>query len=52
MRIITLHLDGDLIKQCKALAKKQKITLNEFITKALTEYINQEKAKKCQIDLT
>ena len=48
--LITLHLDHELIKQCKSLAKKQNLTLNEFIVKVLTEYINEQKAKKCQTD--
>jgi predicted transcriptional regulator len=52
MAVITLYLQDDLIRQCKKLAKKQKITLNEFIVKALTEFINEQKAKKCQTDST
>jgi predicted HicB family RNase H-like nuclease len=41
MKTITIYLDEKLIEQCKRLAKKQKITLNEFITQALTEFIKQ-----------
>jgi predicted transcriptional regulator len=52
MTIITLYLQDDLIEQCKKLAKKQKITLNEFIVKAITEFINEQEAKKCQTDST
>lgn len=52
MAIITLYLQDDLIEQCKKLAKKQKITLNEFIVKAITEFINEQEAKKCQTDST
>jgi predicted HicB family RNase H-like nuclease len=43
--IITLRLDSKLLEQCKRLAKKQKITLNEFIIQALTEFIKQQKAE-------
>lgn len=50
MAVITLHLDEQILNQCKKLAKKQKITLNEFIVKALTEFINEQEAKKCQTD--
>ena len=52
MAVITLHLDKEILEQCKNLAKKQKITLNEFIVKALTEFINEQRAKKCQTDST
>lgn len=52
MAIITLYIDNELIKQCKKQAKKQKVTLNEFIVQALTEFINEQKAKKCQTDST
>ena len=50
MTIITLYLQNDLIRQCKKLAKKRKITLNQFIVEALTEYITEQEAKKCQTD--
>jgi predicted HicB family RNase H-like nuclease len=43
--MITLYLDPELIAECKKLAKKQNITLNEFIVNALTEFLNQQKAK-------
>ena len=43
--IVTLYLDTELIAKCKRLAKRQKITLNEFIVNALTEYFNTQKAK-------
>lgn len=43
--IVTLYLDTELIARCKKQAKKQKITLNEFIVTALTEYFNTQKAK-------
>lgn len=52
MAVITLHLDEQILNQCKTLAKKQKITLNEFIVKALKEFINEQEAKKCQTDST
>ena len=52
MTVITLHLDEQILNQCKTLAKKQKITLNEFIVKALKEFINEQEAKKCQTDST
>jgi hypothetical protein len=52
MAIITLYLQNDLIEQCKKLAKKRKITLNELIVELLTEFINEQKAKKCQTDST
>jgi hypothetical protein len=45
MKTITIYLDKKLIEQCKHLAKKQKITLNQFIVEALTELINKQKAK-------
>jgi predicted HicB family RNase H-like nuclease len=43
--IVTLYLDDELIAECKKLAKKQNITLNEFIVTALTEFFNTQKAK-------
>jgi hypothetical protein len=45
MKIVTIYLDKKLIEQCKRLAKKQKITLNEFIVEALTEFIKEQEAK-------
>jgi predicted transcriptional regulator len=45
MKTITIYLDEKLIEQCKHLAKKRKITLNEFIVEALTEFINKQKAE-------
>jgi len=45
MKIVTIYLDEKLIEQCKQLAKKQKITLNEFIVEALTQFIKEQEAK-------
>ena len=45
MKIVTIYLDKNLIEQCKQLAKKRKITLNEFIVEALTEFIKEQEAK-------
>ena len=43
--ILTLYLDDELIDKCKKLAKKQKITLNQFIVNALIEFLKEQKAK-------
>jgi predicted transcriptional regulator len=51
MKTVTIHLDKNLLEQCKHLAKKQKITLNQLIVQALTQVINEKKVKKCQTDL-
>jgi predicted transcriptional regulator len=45
MKIVTIYLDKNLIEQCKQLAKKRKITLNEFIVEALTEFIKEQEVK-------
>lgn len=45
MKIVTIHLDNKLIEQCKRLAKKQKITLNQFIVEALKEFIKEQETK-------
>jgi predicted transcriptional regulator len=45
MKIVTIYLDKSLIEQCKQLAKKRKITLNEFIVEALTEFIKEQETK-------
>ena len=45
MKIVTIYLDKKLIEQCKQLAKKQKITLNELIVEALTQFIKEQETK-------
>lgn len=45
MKIVTIHLDKKLIEQCKRLAKKQKITLNELIVKVLKDAIKEQETK-------
>ena len=50
--IVTLYLEDELIEKCKRLAKPRNITLNEFIVQALTEFIKEQEAKKCQTDST
>lgn len=45
MKIITLHLDAELLQLCKALAKQQGITLNQFIVNAITQFVEKQKAK-------
>ena len=43
--IVNLYLDNDLIDECKRLAKKQNLTLNQFIMNALIDFINTQEAK-------
>ena len=45
MKPIKIHINKELIKQCKLLAKQRNITLNELIVEAITEFINKEKRK-------
>jgi len=45
VKSLIIHLDKELIKQCKRLANEQNITLNQLIVETLKQFIKTQETK-------